>query len=266
MGEILLRLSLLAAVLVSPLWWFPWARTALVMVPAVLGMVVLLATLLNAQLQRVYRLRYLEGKADLALLHMIPLALIVPRNQYRVVRGEALLQAGRFQEVERWAQSSPAWLSHHLKALMARKRRDYSEVVRQYELLLSSKPPVDADGPTRADLAVVLAEHLPDRLQDARRHLAEARELLPQNPNAELRAKLTRVYDGFEGMLQIADGEFEQGHKVLTEMVQAIGTDDLLQLPLVALAERWLGVACLKMGRLSEARQHLQRSRSLTRL
>lgn len=255
------RLMLLSALICSPLLWLPGGHWWIYPVAAVL-VLQFLAGRLSKQFNQIYRLRYLEGRPEPALKLLSVWKLLLPAPQYALLVGETLLQADRLQEFEKLARQSslPDWVRSHLAFILAKKRRDWAGAEAGLRKLLASRPPAGQEIAARGELACLLAERFPERLEEAERLLASALETAPAGA-------MGLLLRGIQGILEVSgDDQVEDGLEQLRQACEQLGTSNVMVLPFVAEFHRWRGRGYRKLGRYPEAREEFVTARTLTRL
>ncbi len=258
---ILFRLALVAAALCAPLWLI--LPHDLRWTIGILALLVLswLARLLSRQLDRAYRLRYLEGRSQEALGLLKPFRLLVSADQYALLTGDALLQADRLGEFEklRTSKSLPEWTRQHLTYVLARKQKDWAGAEAALRRLLAQSPPLTQRVAAQAEMARVIAEFFPERVGEADAFVRQALGGLPPGP-------MTPMVEGIAGIVQVASERPQEGIDTLHAAIEKLGTNRVLSLPFVAEFHRWTGRALKALGRPQEAREELMTARTLTRL
>lgn len=251
----LLSISVLVGVALS--FVLPWGV-------AVLGGLLVLSLLvswLSRRFTAIYRMRYLEGRPDEALKMLVPFKLLLPSEQYTMVTCEALAQAGRLDDLKRMSaqESLPRWLRCHISYVVDRKLKDYPSALIAMRNALAGGFPADQRGAFKGEMARFLAEFFPEELPEARRLAEEAMNEVPPG-------KMKTVMEVVQGIVMVADLEVDPGIEVLRKAAQELGTSDVLTLPVVAEAHRFIGRGLKVLGRTEEAREELLTARTLTRL
>lgn len=258
---LLMRVGILSALLCAPLWWLLPGGWRWALIPIFVVVLGLVASALSKQFASIYHVRYLEGRPEVALRMLAPWRLLVNEADFVGVQTDALLQAGREAEVERLMKkaSLPLWLRHHMRHALARHRKDYATADVALADILTASPPENQRQAALIDRARLLAEFMPDRLD-------QAHQLLDQAEASKLIPPFVAITRGVRGMVQVAQGDAELGLEALRQACDDLGTTQLLTLPFVAEFHRFMGRAYRQLDRPEQAREEFLTARTLTRL